>query len=66
MKIIVSKLPKYADDCIFCENRYYDVCSINGCQCELTKRNDCPYLITINEYLASIFHSTERKNEYNK
>lgn len=51
MKIIVNAIPKYPDDCIFCGNRYYDVCSISECQCELAKRKDCPYLTTVDTYL---------------
>lgn len=50
MKIVVDELPKYPDDGIFCGNRYYDVCSISDCQCELVKRNGCPYLVTSCNY----------------
>lgn len=49
MKIIVDTIPKYSYDCIFCGNKYYNICSISECQCELEKRNDCPYLLTLED-----------------
>ena len=59
MKIIVDTIPRYSYDCIFCENKYYDVCSISECQCELEKRKDCPYLMTIDDYLSKVKHNED-------
>ena len=59
MKIIVDTIPRYSYDCIFCVNKYYDVCSISECQCELEKRKDCPYLMTIDDYLSEEKHNED-------
>ena len=59
MKIIVDTIPRYPYDCIFCPNKYYDVCSISECQCELEKRKDCPYLMTIDDYLSEEKHNED-------
>ena len=59
MKIIVDTIPRYSYDCIFCGNKYYDVCSISECQCELEKRKDCPYLMTIDDYLSEEKHNED-------
>ena len=49
MKFIVDNLPSYCGECVFCGNKYYDVCSISECQCELEKRKDCPYLLALED-----------------
>ena len=59
MKIIVDTIPKYSYDCIFCGNKFYAVCSISECQCELEKRKDCPYLTTIDDYLSEEKHNED-------
>ena len=59
MKIIVDTIPEYSYDCIFCGNKYYGVCSISECQCELEKRKDCPYLMTIDDYLSEEKHNED-------
>ena len=54
MKFIVDNLPSYCGECVFCGNKYYDVCSISECQCELEKRKDCPYLLALEEIHRSL------------
>lgn len=53
MKFIVTELPAYCGDCVFCSDFYCDVCNISKRDCPLSRLEDCPYLVTINEYLAS-------------
>lgn len=60
MKIIVDELPSYCGDCLFCSDIFYDVCDISKSRCALSKLEDCPYLITLGGYLASI---KEKENE---
>lgn len=59
MKIIVDTIPEYSYDCIFCGNKFYSVCSISECQCELEKREECPYLMTIDDYLSKVKHNED-------
>lgn len=56
MKIIVNELPSYCADCLFCSDIYYDVCDISKNRCELSKLEDCPYLMTIDNYLSEVNH----------
>lgn len=50
MKIIVTELPRYAEECTFCSNIYYGTCGINHCKC-LVNEEECPYLTTVDSYL---------------
>lgn len=60
MKIIVDELPdKYAEECVFCSNIYYGTCGINHCDCAITKKEECPYLMTIDDYLSEEKHNED-------
>lgn len=56
MKIIVDTLPAYCGDCVFCSDIYYDVCDISHNRCELSKLEECPYLMTFDNYLSEVNH----------
>ena len=58
MKIIVNELPdKYAEECAFCSNIYYGTCGISHHDCAITKKEECPYLMTIDDYLSEVNHN---------
>ena len=60
MKIIVDKLPdKYAEECIFCSNFYCGTCGMNNRDCAITKKEECPYLMTIDDYLSEEKHNED-------
>lgn len=56
MKIIVDDLPSYCGDCVFCSDFYYDVCDISKRDCPLSRLEECPYLVTIDNYLSEVNH----------
>lgn len=49
MKFIVDNLPSYCGECVFCSDFYYDVCDISKRDCPLSRLEECPYLMTIEE-----------------
>lgn len=58
MKIIVNELPdKYAEECAFWSNIYYGTCGISHHDCAITKKEECPYLMTIDDYLSEVNHN---------
>lgn len=60
MKIIVNELPdKYAEECAFCSNIYYGTCGISHHDCAITKNEECPYLVTIDNYLSEVNHGKQ-------
>lgn len=56
MKIIVDNLPLCCGDCLFCSDIYYNECGISKNHCELSKLENCPYLMTIDNYLSEVNH----------
>ena len=54
MKIIVDNLPAYCADCLFCSDIYYDFCDISKSRCEVSMSEECPYLMTIDNYLSEV------------
>ena len=59
MKIIVDTIPKYSYDCIFCSNFYCGTCGMNNRDCAITKKEECPYLMTIDDYLSKEKHNED-------
>ena len=49
MKFIVDNLPSYCGECVFCSDFYCDVCDISKRDCPLSRLEECPYLMTIEE-----------------
>lgn len=57
MKFVVDEMPAYADDCLFCEDRWnYHVCRVHSTvmKCpyfspEWDCEPECPFLISLKE-----------------
>lgn len=59
MKFVVDSMPVWANECLFCANKYTDMCSIDDSLCYLSLKykgeRKCPYLIELQVKEGSIF-----------